>query len=874
MKKALKIIAIILGILIVGLLVSPFVFKGSLEKMLKRTINKNLNATVAWEDLDLTILSSFPDASLQLKDFSVINKAPFEGDTLASGKNLRLEMGIMQLFKSKNLKIDAVKINGALMNIKVDSLGNANYDVALKKDAPIKSGESNAEEENFTFELKEYEITNSRINYLDETSKIYFSLIDVQHKGSGDLSEDITDLDTETSALASFKMEDTQYLKNNKISLDAQFELDLKNQKYSFLKNEARINDLPLTFDGYFQMNENDNEVDITFKTPSSDFKNFLAVIPEAYVKQISDVKTTGDFTVNGVVKGIMDSGNIPTMDIRVASDNASFKYPDLPKTVENISIDAQLKNETGLLQDTFLNIPTLTFKIDGEPFRMNGSIRNITENPFVSMAMLGTLNLANIKEVLPIEMEQNLTGIFKADIKADFDMESVEKEQYQKIDAHGTASLTNFNYDAGFKDDLKISDASLAVQSGNFTLRELNATTGQTDIKASGNIQNLIPFLMSKQKLKGKFDVHSNTFNVNDFMVAEEDTTEPKSDKKEDTSLAKPTSEAIKIPDFLDATLAFNANKVIYDNLQLKNAKGTASIQNETITISNFTSDIFGGKIALSGNVSTKSKTPTFAMNLALSSIDIDQSFEELEMFKYLVPIAKALQGSLNTKFELKGDLTNDLSPNLSTLAGNALAEIITAKVDPQQSPLLASLGKNVSFLNLDQLSLRNVTTNFAFNNGKIEVKPFHFDIKGIDIGVAGTHGLDKTIDYNLILDVPAKYLGNEVAKLLQNLDPKDTREMSVALPIGVVGTFNNPKITVNTEKAVEELTQELVAKQKDRLIDKGKGVLEEYFEGRNKKDSTTTDKENTEQQDKRQETTEKIKGFLDGIMGGKKKN
>ena len=102
MKKALKIIGIILGILILLLIAAPFIFKGSLEKMLKRTINENLNATVAWEDLDLSLFSSFPDASLQLNNFSVINKAPFEGDTLASGKTLSMDMGIMQLFKKSN----------------------------------------------------------------------------------------------------------------------------------------------------------------------------------------------------------------------------------------------------------------------------------------------------------------------------------------------------------------------------------------------------------------------------------------------------------------------------------------------------------------------------------------------------------------------------------------------------------------------------------------------------------------------------------------------------------------------------------------------------------------------------------------------------
>lgn len=878
MKKALKIFGIILGLILILLIAAPFIFKGSLEKILKNSIDQNINANVSWEELDLSLFSSFPDASLIVKNFSVVNRAPFEGDTLASGKSLSLDMGIIQLFKSENIKIDALKLDGTFLNIKIDSLGNTNYVIAIKDDAPILNEEETSS--GFTFELEKYEIENSRINYFDESSKIYLTLSNIQHEGSGDLSAEVGQLDTYTEALASFKMEDTEYLSNNSISLDAIFNLDLVNQKYTFLENEAKINELPLTFEGYVKLNEDNNEVDITFKTPSSDFKNFLAVIPETYVKQISDVKTTGNFTVNGVIKGIVDSIHIPTMDIKIASENASFKYPDLPKTVKNITIDAQLKNETGLLKDTFLNIPDLTFKIDGEPFRMNGSIKNITENPFVNLEMQGTLNLANIEKVLPVEIEQNLSGIFKADVVANFDMESVENEQYQKIDARGNASLSNFTYDAGFKKDLKISDARLTLQPGVFTLKELNATTGQTDIKASGNIKNLIPFLVSNQELKGNFDVTSNTFNVNDFMVAETSLTESKSGEKGETSKKVTNEEAIKIPGFLDATLNFKANKVIYDNLELKNAKGVASIKNEAITISNFTSDIFGGNIALDGNVSTKTDVPTFAMKLDLSKIDIEESFEKLEMFQYLMPIAKALQGTLNTKFEFNGKLTSDLSPILSSLGGTALAQVLTAEVNSENTPLLSALSDKIAFLNLDKLNLQNLKTNLVFKDGDIVIKPFNFDVKGIDVAVSGTHGLDKSIDYNVTMDVPAKYLGGEITKLLQKLDPKEANLMSVALPIVLKGTFNNPQVSLNAENAINKLTQELIAKQKDKLINQGTDILSGILGGGTKTDSTSTNtqkqdtiQQNSQQQNTQQQNTKVIKDILGGILGGKKK-
>ena len=614
-------------------------------------------------------------------------------------------------------------------------------------------------------------------------------------------------LDTKTEAIATLRMEEVEYLKNTNILLDAIFQLDLENSKYSFLENEAKINEPPLTFDGFVQINENSSELDISFETPSSDFKNFLAVIPKVYVKELDGVTTTGNFTVNGMIKGIVDEQHIPQMDIKVRSDNASFKYPDLPKAVRNISISADLINETGLVQDTYLTIGGLTFKIEDRIFNASGSIRNFTQNALINLALDGTLDLANIEQVLPIELDQDLSGIFKADVNANFDMASVETEQYQSIKTNGTASLTEFTYvDAAFKNPLNISSAAIQMTPQNIQLTELNATSGQTDVQATGNIQNLIPWLLSKQDLKGRFDVQSDTFNVTDLLASEETTTGGGDGR------SAQTEEAVALPDFLDATLNFAANKVIYDNLVLENTTGTVALKEQTANLSNVTSNIFGGNISLDGNVSTKNSTPTFAMDLDLKSIDIDESFKELSFLKYLAPIAKALQGKINTELSLSGNLTNDLIPDVKTLVGSALANIATAEVNPEQTPLLAALEGQLSFLKLDKLSLKDVSTVLNFENGNIVVQPFSFDVEGINIAVEGGHGLDKSMNYNVTMDVPAKYLGSDVGKLLAKLDPEDAENMTVGLPIGLTGSFTSPKINLDTQAAVSTLTKQLM--------------------------------------------------------------
>ena len=606
MKKVLKILGVLLVLGILFLIAAPFLFKGSFEKLLKKNIEQNIDAEVTWTDFDLSLFSSFPDAALTVDNFSVVNRALFEGDTLASGKRLKLDMGITQVFKSGSnaIKIDGLVLEEALVNIKVDSLGFANYDIT-KVATDATSEETNTEEEgSFSFDLESYELINSRINYLDEVSKTFLILKNVNHEGKGDFSASLSELDTQTEALVSLKIDETEYLSENSITLDALFQLDLENQTYTFLENEAKVNELTLEFDGFVKVNEDNSELDLSFKTPSSDFKNFLAVIPKEYVKSLDGVTTTGNFTVEGELKGKVDDTYVPKMNIRVRSQNASFKYAELPKAVKNITITADLLNTTGLMADTYLNIGGLTFKIDDEVFNASGSIKNLTKNAIINLALQGTLDLANIERVLPIDLDQDLIGVFKADVTTNFDMVSIENEQYQNIKTAGTASLSGFQYtDEAFNNPIEISQAAISMGHGNIQLRNLEAKSGQTDLQGTGTIQNLIPWIMAKQDLKGRFDVTSQVFNMNDFMSADEASVGSEGGGGK-TSLEE---ESIKIPDFLDATINFDAKKVIYDDLVLNNAKGTVEIKDETANLSNVTSNIFGGDIALSGNVNTQ---------------------------------------------------------------------------------------------------------------------------------------------------------------------------------------------------------------------------------------------------------------------------
>ncbi len=845
-KKTIKGLGIFILVIIIALIATPFIFKDKIKTIVLKTINENVDATVAFNEVDLSLLKNFPKASITINNLNIVNKAPFENDTLFNADNFTLKMSIKELFKGDEdpISIESFSSENAKVAIIFNKDGVANYDIALKNNTENNTSENSSFEVNF----QNYTIKNLQFIYLDESTNTKVILDSIYHEGSGDFKNQLLDLDTKTTANLSFEMDNKSYLKNIALSLDAVLGLDLENSIYTFKENKALINQLPLEFDGFIKLMDAGQQYNLSFKTATSSFKNFLGLVPEAYSGNLNHVKTTGDFTVNGTVNGNLTETTIPKFDVEITSNNASFQYPDLPKSVKNILINTRIINQTGIVKDTYLNLDKLSFTIDEDVFNAKATIKNITENALVNAELKGVVNLANITKAYPVKLEKPLSGILKANAETSFDMNSVEKSQYQNIKNSGSISLTDFNYEGPEMAKLfKINQAEIVFNPTQINLKQFNAETGSSDLKVTGVLDNFYGFLFKDQVLKGNFNMNSNKFVVSDFMTTTAADT---------TTVA--TSEALKIPSFLDCSLTAKATTVVYDNLNLKDVSGNLTIKDESVLLNNLNMSAFGGKIGLNGKVSTKEATPKFEMDLGLDAVNIAESFTQLDMLKSIAPIANTILGKLNSTIKLSGNLTNEMTPELKTLSGDLLGQLLNPELKTSNSKLLSALSSNVNFIDLEKLNLDNLKMALSFENGQVQLKPFTIKHQDITAEIGGTHGFDQSMNYTLKFDVPAKYLGTEATNLLAKLTPSDASKIeSIPVNANLTGSFLNPKVSTDLKQATTNLASQLIEMQKGELINKGTDALTNVLNNVKSKDTvnktiTDTIKTSTKETDK----------------------
>lgn len=861
-KKIIKIVGIVLLVLIVAAFTIPYLFKDQIKAKISQTINESVDAKVNFKEADLSLFKNFPNANISIQKLTIINKVPFEGDTLMAMEELNLKMSLMELFNDETepMNIQGISTKNGLINIIFNKDGLGNYDIALKNKGPKEDSKSKP----LALKIKGYEIENLKFKFTDEGSKIKMILDSINHTGTGDFTNEILDLDTKTTTKVSFSMDKMNYINNVALSLDAVLGIDLKNSKYTFKENKAKINDLPLEFDGFIQLVSAGQLFDLRFKTPTSSFKNFLGLIPATYRSSIENVKTSGEFTVTGFAKGLKSDTSIPKFNIAIASNNASFQYPDLPKSVKNIVIDTKIINETGLVNDTYVNLDQLSFSIDQDVFSTKANIKNIATNALIDASLKGTINLGNLSKAYPIQLDKPLSGILKADVTTKFDMASVEKSQYQNINNAGNLSLTGFKYTDENGKSMNINSAKIQFNPSRVNLQEFKATTGKSDLSITGVLDNFYGFAFRNQELKGNFTMNSNQISVADFIS----TTAPtKTESKE-----SPKTEAMKIPAFLNCSLTAKAKTVLYDNLTLKDCAGKLIVKDQTVTLQNVITSVFGGQIGLNGMVSTKEKTPKFNMDLGLNKVDIAQTFTQLDMLKKIAPIAGAVSGKLNSTIKLSGNLNaNEMTPDLKTISGDLLGQLLSTTVNSSNSTLLSALDSNIKFIDLKKLNLNDLKAAVSFKDGKVTVKPFDIKYQDIKATIGGTHGFDQAMNYNIKFDVPAKYLGTEANALIAKLSPADASKLE-NIPINALlsGSFTNPKISTDMKSAVGNLTNQLANQQKEKLKKQGTAALTDLINKSSKSKDTT--KTATSKEQKTEVLKEKAGKLINGLFGKKK--
>ena len=803
-----------LGIVLILLILLPIILKPKIEALLISSIDEQLDATFMADEVALNLFRHFPNASVRMDNARIITQAPFEGDTLFAAESAFIDLSLREVFRRGEgpRKIKSFEIDGAVLNLIVDEDGNANYDI-IKEDSD--SANLPGDERAMVFELDTYQIQNAAVHYSDEESGVSFAIEDIGHSGSGQFSSEQSELITETTAKLSLSGSGTNWFTDLPVRLQAILGIDLTTNTYTFKQNEAFLRGLPLTFTGSLQFLEEGQEWKLGLATPDSEFRNALALIPEQFSQIDKDFTAKGMFQVSGDIRGMLNEERIPEFDIHIRANDGFLQYSGMPKALEAIQMDMRIANETGKTSDTYVEIGDGAFAIGGDAVQLRAKIVDLLGQVNVDGQAQAALDLAQLKNAYPGASWADLKGKVNGRINARFSMEDVRKSQYESAQVSGDMELSGLVYQQGSgTPPINIEHAKLKFDPARTQVSELEGRMGNSDFTAIGTISNLLGYIFHDEIIKGTFDLRSQKLDLNEFLVEEGST----------DSGNGSTGEKFEIPGFLDATIQAEAGTVYYDDLVLNDVKGDLIIRDKGVRLENAQSNFLGGTLRVDGVLDSSKDQPEFAMQLALQDNGIAELFEATSFFQKLAPIAQGLQGTMDSRFVIKGNFADGFELDFTSLSGQAQTELKALERILGETSLVRGLQEKLNFLESSEFDLKGLKTVLKFQDGRVEVSPFDFMYKDIAIQVRGGHTFDAAMDYSIVMEVPAYYLGDEVTGLIAQLNDPAMEKVPIPINVALRGNYDQPEITTDLSQSVTKLTSRLVTLQKEKALAKGK--------------------------------------------------
>lgn len=821
MKKIFKILGISLLAILALLIVIPFFFKDKVLKGVTEVAGNFVDADINIGDLDISLISNFPGATVVLKDVSVVGHGDFKGDTLASFNNLDVTVNVMSLFGGK-IKIKSITLDNPRANIIVTKAGKPNYDIAISDTTAVEevATDEDTSSAKFALALKKLKVNNLHVTYTDSVTDVHALIDSLNFELRGDLS----DTETILSALMDIaklnvRMGPIIYINDAVVSLKSDLDANLEKMKFAFKENIFRINELGLGLDGWVAVPDTNISMDLKFGTKSTDFKSVLSMIPAEYAKDLEDVKTDGQFSFEGGAKGNFNAVSFPQFWVDFVVNNARFQYPDLPKSAENINVDAHIKCP-GNLDSLNINVEKFHVELGNNPVDARVVVQTSAKDIALDGNVNANLDLGIVKDVVPLD-DMTIAGLVKAALSFRGNLSAIDSERYDLFDATGDITLTKFRTVMTDLPPVDIHNARLIVSPKQATLEHLNMNLGKSDFALDGKIDNIFQYVFADSTLKASFNFKSNLIDVNDIYSYDH------SQPVAETPVADggdTSTEAPEIPQNIDFALNTNIGKILYDSLVIDNLTGKVGLKKGIATLSNLKLAMLGGNVFCSGLYDGSDiNVPKLDLQLDLSGIDIQTTANTFNTVEHLAPIAKSAHGDLTAKVNFKANTDRYLNPIYNTVNGDG--RLITNEISIKDSKVFQLIGTATKNSYLSNPTLKNINVGFEIVDGNVNIDSTDFSLNDQAGSFAGSIGLDQTLDLNVGMTLDGTIANSLLSKAVGT---EKAGNIKVIANIG--GTVNDPKIkgfSTSATDVLKELAEEKIAEVKEKMSDEAKKLI-----------------------------------------------
>lgn len=819
-RRFLVLIIILLSISAVSIFVIQY-FKGDrIKQLLVTELNKHLAVEVSVGAVDISVLRSFPFASLILTNTSMKPpKSLPEAPGLIHAESISFKFNLINLLTGK-YTIRSIQIQNASLTIYEDEHGNNNFNIWKK--------ESGSKNESVNFNIQRLTLTSSKIYYrnLKRNDDIVIAVNDLVLRGSMQQEQFLLRV-TGDCFNERFLIGGENIISPASALFKSEVEINTRKEELDFQRASLTYSDIQIQFNGKYSYCS-EPYIDFSITSLNSKISRILTVVPETMSKEFKVYNPEGEITMSGSLKG--SANELSTIKISALLELSKGRIDYTQKKISLTDLEAKGSFYYGGKHNSeVLNLKHFKGKVKTGKFSGNTTIRNFS-NPAVNLEISIQTNLSEFSSFLENEYLSDFKGNLIADIKYNGTYKKGTRLDKQTT---GQATFTDIGFDYNHMPISNI-NGSVEFRDNKMYFDGLTCNVGSSDIKANGFIDNLNSYIFNEQK-----NVHASLNLFSDKLVLEDI-----------LGLVIKQKSTNKATGMFPPNLSFNAvmsvNSLTYKKLITQNISGNFNLSEEILRGTRISINALGGRITADGLINGRYGNKAQIVTKAdFKGVDITQLFYQFNEFGQNSLVSSNLKGKADASVNFATSLFSDFSVN--TESAEAIADIEIRNGELNNFEPLQALSRFLDAKELKNIRFETLKNRIEISHKTVLIPSMQIKSSALDLAGYGTHTFGNDINYHVNMLLSDVIRAKQKNKKVSEQSVEDDGYGKPRLFLKLTGPIDNPLVQYDTRAVKNKIVDDF--KNEKQVF---KDVIQKEF-GKKKsitkpETGTSTKKESTE--------------------------
>lgn len=767
------ILASLLGLLVITWLSLAWYINHNKNDFIEKIttyFHDNMSGTLMIDDLEPSILKTFPKLSIRLDDVVIFDSLYEEhGVKTAEMEHVYVQLNFFSLL-TKNPRMEKIILYNGKLDIFVHDDGYSNNHLFKSKNQEKKKSDKGLEINYVNFEKVHFRFTDipKNKNHEFEINKLHAKI---------KINEERWDIKADLNIFIhqlGFNLAKGSYLNDKNVVSKLSITYDKKEKTLIFDKQRLLIEKDPIIADMAFHFGEKPVQFELHFRTDGIYFKNAMGLLSEHISSKFTQIDIANPAEADAYLKGHFQYLDTPsvTVVVRLKDNTLLTPYGDL----RNSTFEAVFNNQVDTVKpkgepNSGIYVKKFTGNFEGVPLEGDSTVIYGLKNPNIN---------TRIRSNFPVVQLNSLVGstINFSNGNAEFDL------------SYTGPLVATDTFPRSLNGFVKVKDAAMTyVPNGihfnngqinivfheeNMKINQISLSSKSSKILITGQAERFLnAYFLDPSQVIIDTDFKSKNINLNEF----------KSILNPQHKIAKTqTAEQTKRSDRFNNHLALvldkstfiakiGIDKVVYDQFSATHIKGKGTFFENNILLEDFKLNHAGGEINVTANVDINpDNIIPVRMNAKIRRVNVDDLFYAFKDFGIDILKSENLDGAFSADVNAQLLLTDDLKLKENSVNGKVNFKLEDGAL-LDFKPLVNISRFVFKKRNLDSITFKEISNELTIKNGMIFIPPFEISSSAIRLYVDGVYGLKHGTDINLA--IPLRNPEKNKRRVRRGLDP-----------------------------------------------------------------------------------------------------